>query len=381
MNERHSHDKQDAALDRLLAEARWPEPAPEQLARLRDHWRGLSRARRRRQFVLAGAAVAAAVLAIAGVTALWRTERGSMTATVAPEIAVVRPKPPAVVKQERKEPSAAPLVRDPTLYERVILASYAEGHVRPRKVAAKSKRASAAHIAADKSSNGPLANLPLSADSIAQRAGNLIVSGFRYYEQFRTAARRRGEQLVARTAALARRSQAVALAASPAGKAVESVVRTGEVANIVDMLVRQPHRELRRRLLRELLVRGTEESVGAFLTFVALPQSRAEALAALETVGPQPSAALLAFLRSPQAEVRNAAALALANSTNPEVIAALAAALGDAGQRQPALVALLLNPSAQAAAVLQEARGDLYLMASVRAAEFELQHVTNAHTR
>ncbi len=71
----------------------------------------------------------------------------------------------------------------------------------------------------------------------------------------------------------------------------------------------------------------------------------------------------------------------VANSTDPEVIASLAASLADAGLRQPALVALLLNHTPQAAAVLHEAREDLYLMASVRAAEFELQHVPNAYER
>jgi hypothetical protein len=49
--------------------------------------------------------------------------------------------------------------------------------------------------------------------------------------------------------------------------------------------------------------------------------------------------------------------------------------------RQEALVALLLSSNAQAADILSRARHDLYLVASVQAAEFELHLLSNSERR
>jgi hypothetical protein len=377
MTEQHSHGKHDADLDRLLAEARWPEPKREQLARLREQWRGFSRVRQRRRILIAGAAMAAAVLALTGVSIRWKSHSGPDTSTTTPKIVAVRPTDEA--GQGRGTRTEVPLVRDPTLYERVLLTSYRPAPA--RQASAKKKRGRADHAVAAGASKSLPDNLLLTADAVARRTGELLFGALRSYEQFWGSARRQSGQLIAATAFRARQARSSAISTSAEGKAVEAVARTGEVSDIVNILVREPHRELRNRLLRELLSRGTEESVGAYLMFVALPQSREEALTALHAAGPGPSSVLLAFLRSPRGELRNAAALALAKSTDPSVVTALAASLEDAGLRRQALLALLLNPTPRAAAVLNEAREDLYLMASVRAAEFELQHVTNAYER
>ncbi len=153
-------------------------------------------------------------------------------------------------------------------------------------------------------------DFPLSTEALARRTGELLFGAVRSYDRFWTAARRQADELIADVATIARKTQIKALLTSPEGKAVEAVARAGEAPDIVSALVRQSRPELRRHLLSELLVRGTEESVGAYLMFVALPQSRREALAALQHADRPPHAALLTFLRSPRAELRNAAALA-----------------------------------------------------------------------
>jgi len=312
----------DDALDRLLAQAQWPEPAAEQIERLRSEWQRArqTQQRRRRLFIIATVAAAASVL--------WLVVVGGQRAIEAPALPAVEiaqqehqeSDPPAPAKPDRPKREAVQthsvaMVREPTLYERAII-----GASRP----ARTKRA--AETARARRSVGK-----------AQ-----VVSGDKSEE-------------------------------------ITHLVQQGSVAEISNQLVQEPDPHLRRSLLAELLARGTEESVGAYLTFAAQASSRDEALAALTEVGDPPYPVLFAYLEAPQATLRRAAAETLAMSENVDVIRALALSLENAGSRQSALLALLLNRSPQAAAVLDQARHDLSLMASVRAAELSLQQLTRTN--
>ena len=154
--------------------------------------------------------------------------------------------------------------------------------------------------------------------------------------------------------------------------AVSGLCRLGRAVDLASLATVEADSKLRRKLLATLLERQTEESVGLLLDFVRSPGFRADALAAAETVEQPPVDLLVGFLESPQKSTRLAAAQALGRLPDVDLPERLSgSALGGIG-RQEALVALLLSPNAQAASFLNQARQDLYLVASVHAAEQEL---------
>ena len=316
------HTTPDDALDRLLAQAEWPEPAAEQVERLRAQWSSarLAQRRRRRLLVIATVAAAASVLWLVAIVGRRAIEAPSLPAVEIAQQQDQQTVPPAQAepagpRSEVMQTHRVAMVREPTLYERAII-----GASRP---------------------------------AMTNRAAEM---------------------------ARARRSMAKAHVES--GDKAENVtllVQQGSVSEISNQLVQESNPNLRRSLLAALLARGTEESVGAYLTFAAQVSSRDEALAALAEVGDPPYRVLFAYLEAPHATLRRAAAETLAMSENVDVIHALALSLENAGSRQSALLALLLNRSPQAAAVLDQARHDLSLMASVRAAEVSLQLPTRTN--
>jgi hypothetical protein len=133
-------------LDRLLAEAKWAEPTPAAIERLRGHWRSLviRRTRRRR---LAWMLMAASILLVAvGLTSWLRSGPGADRRT-ATDIAGknVAPSPPQPVRQpvprpkpqpdsllvKKRIPARAPVARSsrpPNAYERVLLIAHRRTH-------------------------------------------------------------------------------------------------------------------------------------------------------------------------------------------------------------------------------------------------------------
>jgi hypothetical protein len=132
-------------LDRLLAEARWNEPTPETINRLRGHWRRLMvrRTRRRR---LAWLLMAASILLTAVGLSFWLRSDPRPNPANPPDIAgkSVAPSPPSVqqpVQAAKHRPRSSPVRREtssrlvaaqpsrpPNVYEQLVMIAHRRTH-------------------------------------------------------------------------------------------------------------------------------------------------------------------------------------------------------------------------------------------------------------
>jgi len=283
----------DDELDRLLAEAEWPElqgtETNEAVDRLHRAWQDLRRVepvRRsrtpRRAWIPVGAIAAAVAIVAAGI--LWRVlpirepvaERQPATEPIAKSASIANPIP-------AQAKSAEQLVREPNAYERLVLKTRA--------------RAQQAQVPA-------------------------MIAEYQAEREIATTAEARG-------------------------------------ASADDLS------------LDRLLASRSPLDAARFLMLVAQPTTQKEALAALERTTNPPIDNLAAFLDDPRRPVRLAAAHALSTLDDPLAIERLSQSVGGIG-RQEALMALLASRSPRASQLVDAARRDVYLMASVRAAEQQL---------
>ncbi len=256
----------------------------EQLVRLRDEWRRLRRTRRQRYFRTGVAVAAAASVAIVAISFSWRVWRKPTTPIASPE-SVVRQQASvpdvrsAVVEQSREAGigSEVTLVREPNLYERVVLTGYEPASQK------QVKRRTAINRTAALASANPIwrewldeAALLTPVD-LARWSGELVLEATRYRQRLWTTGRLQAGRLVASAVATVRHAQAMARASSPQVRSVEALVQQADLPDLVSWLVQEPDRKLRRRLLVELVLRGTDESVGTYLAFVVRPECRQEA--------------------------------------------------------------------------------------------------------
>jgi hypothetical protein len=372
-----SSDKQtDDELDRLLRQARWPQPSDERLARLGERWQRARAVHRRRRFGLAGLALAASVLLVAGLMA-WRPGGTGRQAVLsidgqhAPE-----PQDPGKVVLESGPPVApAPagpwsvVPRDPNAYERVALirmiheprrnALLAEAELVDELIAALAKDP-------DADIQERLATLPEDLIRWERRLAEIARGD--------TSERRLGAaRLLSRIGTRRSVPLFAGLTADPqAGEAaLHGLGRLASEGELARLASAEPDAELRRRLLRLLLERRTPGAVALYLEFVGAPAARSEALTVVAEMDDAPADQLLGYLDSPQSSTRLAAALALSRISDPTVVERLCGSVGGIG-RQEALIALLLSQSEQAAGCLDRARQNLYLVASLHAAERRL---------
>lgn len=375
MADRYQPDA-DRELDRLLAQARWPDPQPAQIDRLAAAWR---QARRRRtRIVYAGLAMAASLLLVAG-TIAWRNPRGEPAGL---QVGVVdesrAPAEPATEVQPAQSlpaqgEGAAPLfAREPNLYERLLLARQF-----PRRDDATSQASEDAQVleelidlfAADASAD-PDPRWASLGDQQAESERQLwdLVRG-------QGGRRRLG---AARLLARVGRAESVPVLADLLADpdvhetAIVGLARLASADTVARLARVEPQSDLRKYLAETLLARRTAESVGRYLDLVRQPTSRREALAALATMQNPPADLLLAYLQSPDWSLRMSAAQALGQATDPQIAPRLVQAVADGTVRQEALIALLLSPTAQAANFMSLARQDHYLVAAVLAAEQQL---------
>jgi hypothetical protein len=267
-------------------------------------------------------------------------------------------------------------VRDPNLYERVVL-------TRARTKRATTNRPTidatveelfgvlAADPSADVSERLPTGDRDL------ERCERLLWGIIKRADDDR---RQTAVRLLARLATPCSMSLLIGLASDPKTHeaAVLGLARlcgTGELARLASL---EPDAKLRGALLETLLERRTPEAVGLYLQFVADEDTRALALTVVTDMANPPADTLLVFIESPQKSMRLAAAQALAELSGSDVAARLGDLVCDGVGRQEALIALLLSHSSQASKFLNDARRDLYLVASVHAAEQQLQSLGNS---
>jgi len=379
----HKHSPDDGELDRLLRQARWPQPRDEQTARLADHWRRMQFARRRRRLAFGGLAIAASILLVAALLT-WRdsvTGRPEVASdsdnrpTEAPRPSTAPPKvAPSQIHQPSRPTDRAARSRDPNLYEQVILMRTTAKR-RPRAAAInREDRAVLVDELIDVMAKNPQADVEerlVSVQDDLARCERLLWKAVRK----QSGERRLGAaRLLSRLGTPRSLPVLMELASDPATHAA-AVLGLGRLASgpdLAQLVAIEPDAGLRRQLLRMLLARGTPESVGLYLAFVNETGSRSEALGVLAEMNDPPADLLLAYLESPHHAVRLAAALALSRLSDPAVVERLCASVAGIGRRE-ALIALLLSSSEKATGCLNEARENLYLVASVRAAEQQLE--------
>jgi hypothetical protein len=411
-------DESDNGLDRLLGEARWPEPTSEQLTRLRDGWTSLQTRRRRRGYLVRVlSTLAASLLLAAGLIALrvpnalqapveQNDQIAGQASTAEDDAELARS---AIANEKMAASSAAlgpdshphventrvtdtdlprrVLSQEPSLYERVAMIGLKQSSPKtllrkksaPRRIASSASRPDHTLLAPS-----PLLQrvrewvtmIPASLDDAARQFAVLVRHAERWQWQLVAAFPRHAVRFVSRaTVARAMDSGREIPSPSPHAAFVEMVVHQGRPADIANLITQEPDAALRGRLLAALAARGTAEAVEEYLYFVMRPECSVEALDALADVAEPPDGLFLAYFRSPQVSLGLAAALALSRSRDPLVVDIMVSAIDDASLRRQAIVALLLSRDPRAAVIVNEARGNLYLMASVRAAELELHQL------
>ncbi len=307
-------DGEPDPLDRLLADARWPEPAPEAIVRLRGQWRSLlvRRSRRRRRlFALATAGTLLAVVATFW-QCVWRTVRPNRENNVAAT-------------------SASPAVQ-PTV---------------PKTEAA------------------PALKRPKAASSVAKHRPNTANP----YELMMIAAHRRSVRERRRQLAAAETLDAVAEVEEPADRAAEPPIRALAEASDSPTLGRLAIEEqdpvARKELLSALLMRDDPPSVKVFLELVENPRTSADALDCVSVASNPPVKMLFQCLRSSSASRRMAAARVLGRLDQPEVSRELIAMVCRGVYRQEAMVALMSSSEETAKQFLANAERDPMLSATL----------------
>ena len=387
-NERPNNESE---FDRLLGHAQWPEPRVEQVSRLEDRWRTISR--RRVRLMYGVCATAASVLVIAGFFAFRTKETGSKPITVAggepadntdtkdppfSEPVPLRTQPPALVSSAAQpEPavwSAQP--RDANTYEQVTLMTVSAERRSNRRAPAKPEP--------DDSLLEDLI-LALASDpraDVDERLASVERDLARYERSLWELARRGSSERrrgAARVISRIGTAQSLPILADlmndptthEAG--ILGLCRLASVADLARLATIELDPELRRSLLSTLLARRTEESVGLYLGFVNDQNFRTDALVAAATATEPPVDLLLAFLENSQKSWRLAAAQALGRLPDPDIAERLSESVFRGVGRQEAIIALLLSSNAQAVGFLNQARQNLYLVATVQAAELQLR--------
>jgi hypothetical protein len=305
-------DAEPDPLDRLLAEARWAEPAPEAVHRLRGRWRSLMvrRARRRRLFALA---TAGSLLAVG--FGLWQFLSGTL-----------RPSG----KKDIVAPSSLQAVKPVNPKTGSSLAA------KPAPVAP--------HVAAPrKHPSSP-------------------------YEQMLATVHRRIARERRRSVAMSEPREAVVEAKEPPIR-VEPPIRAAAAASDSPTLGRLAGREqdpaVRREMLSVLFARNDRASVNVFLDRVEDPKTSADSLACVAGVPNPPLQTLFQCLRSPQAARRIAAARVLGRLDQPAVSRELIAMVARGTFRQEAMIALLSSSEPTARQFLADAARNPMLSATL----------------
>jgi hypothetical protein len=315
-------------LDRLLADARWAEPAPEAVHRLRGQWRSLMSRRARRRRRLFALATAGSLLAVG--LGLWQLLSGTLRPTR--ENDIVAPSPLQAQKPLTPKTESSLAVKRPP--------------ASPRTPAPRTP--------------SPRTPGPRSCASNA-------------YEQVMITIHRRVVHQHRRDTAVAQPADAAVEQEQPAARSVEPNVReVAEATNspsLGQLAARQQDPAVRKEMLSVLFARGDRASVDVFLTRVRDPKTSADALACVANMPNPPLQTLFQCLHSPQAARRIAAAQVLGRLNQPAVSRELIAMVARGTLRQEAMIALLSSSEATAQQFITDARQNPMLSATLWNAE------------
>jgi hypothetical protein len=392
----------ESELDRLLGQAQWPQPRFEQMARLRDRWRAMVRRRQRRRrygslAVAASMLIAFGILigrnSITEVRVPTITDRAATTSAMKETTPEAAPPQTAAAPPGRAISNAATVKSDPQLtasrdpndYERLILTqAFSSGRRRGRvepKLPTPDSTLDQLLAAEALNDLGPKAS-----DNLALLMERVQNDAPRYESLlWEIIAREQGDRRSNAVRLLARIGTARSLpllvgltnARATHEAAIFGVGRLASNGELARLASADPDLTTRRTLMTMLLERRGAEAIALYLDLVGRKQTQSEALDALSRMADPPLDVLFGFLESPRKSSRLAAAQALAQLPGPEVANRLGEFVFRDIGRQEAMVALLLSRSEQADRFLERARHDLYLVAAVHAAEYQIHSLTN----
>jgi hypothetical protein len=323
-------DNEPDELDRLLGQARWPEPSVDTLRRLRSEWSALterSSGRRRLRWALLAAA---GIVAAAGV-AFWAA--GQRT-RVGPQ--------PVATAIARHSSTSGKLLREFRPLTPGPSPASGEGS---NETAPEPKRPSA----------------------VRSRAPNT-------YEQM-VAARYRLQ--CRRLSVAATQVASEPNTAATVAEAIPHESPHGPSAAGRGPGIDRPQDTRLRREIQVLLARKNRAAVQTFLEHVADIRTSAVALSCLDTAPEPPAEMFLKFLHSRSASQRVAAALALGRLNQPAISRQLIATVLRGSCRQEALMALLASSEPSAQQFVMAAARDPLLSATLYSAQRHIQQFSS----
>jgi hypothetical protein len=143
------------------------------------------------------------------------------------------------------------------------------------------------------------------------------------------------------------------------------------VPTLARLAAAEENADLQEDIFAELLTRGDEPSIGAYLDFVSQRNSAEKALSSLDYAKNPPVDVLFGFLRGVQASRRLAAALVLGRIDGPDTSQRLFQMVRGNVGRQEALVALLASSGNDASYYLNLAKRDISLAGILNGAQYQ----------
>ena len=321
----------DEALDRLLAEARWPEPGEASQRRVLQAYHEARSVRLWLPLTYAAAAAIVLALVIGGLI-VRRDQSRRVVVNSEPHL----PAPSEV-------PAVA--VRAPTMGERAILLT-AQPPVKRANVATRP------HL------------LSLS-DGIAQ-----VIAGGDPDEIAKLLATNHSAGALERSL-LQRRGSANAAVSDACSRLLLEVA---SIETLSALAQQTGDAEMRTRLFSALLRRDPQRASESFLRFVEDPQRSDEALAALHAVPRDVIEQMFRRLDDPSVRTRMAAARVLGRIDGPVITQRLAQMVWRNENRREALAALVSSGGSDAASFVAKAKRQVALASEIRAVETELNN-------
>ncbi|HTU24149.1 MAG TPA: hypothetical protein VMF30_02050 [Pirellulales bacterium] len=424
---------EDPDFDRLVRQASWPEPSAEQIARLAAEWHTISR-RRRRNVGYSVAAMAACLALLATALVLRQSEpsddrtgklvHGKGTGRIIAELeqpspaapnarsqiaemqtaktqaASGCPEPPDVVAstnppapsesaEARSRGDARFEPREPTAYERIVLATatanrrraqrrQVETAVWEKKGVETKKRPSALEELITGLVADPQTDVGEQWAAVENHIERFEPKLWEIADEGNPQRRLAAAQVIARIGTAQSLPVLEGMLGDPALHqcAIAGMCRLADSSELARLVVAESDEELRQLLFGTLLERRTMESIGLFLELVSSLRFRGDALTTASAMADPPVDVLIAFLQHPEQRMRLAAAEALGSLPQADIASRLGESVHRGVGRQEAIMALLLSPEAQSARFLNALRQDVGMAALIFAAQQQLRSLT-----